>query len=433
MLLQEIRGVREWVYPQSVSGKFQKVHRWSGYVLLAILFVVPWIRVGGRPALLLDLPARRLYAFGGIFTPTDTVLLVLIGLFLAFSLFFFTSMFGRLWCGYACPQTVFLEELIRPIEKWIEGERGVRMKLDKSPWTAAKVGRKAAKWSLFAVVSGVVAMALMSYFVEARMLWTGGASGVSYALVGVFGAGLFLDFTWFREQFCNYLCPYARFQGALCDDDSLVVAYDTARGEPRKGAGECIDCKKCVTVCPQGIDIRKGFQLECITCARCVDACEGVMEHKGQPSLISYRTAAGAKPRWIRGRTLTYGFLLTGIAAAFVGVLLTRHDADINVTRAPGSLFVEDADGWIRNTFFVRMSSHEDGTEAWTVEVKGLPEGATFTAAPVTLEPGQSATVPLVVRVPPHADGARTIPIQVIASSHDDVLTVDTTFKNKGS
>lgn len=440
-MLREIAGTRVWVYPQSVKGKFQRIHRWTGAVLLAILFVTPWIRINGHPALLLDLPARRLYAFGGIFTPTDTILLVLVALFLAFSLFFFTSLFGRLWCGYACPQTVFLEELVRPIETWLEGERGVRMHLDKQPWTPAKIRKKVLKWTAFAVLAIVVAMGFMSLFVEAPLLWTGQASGVAYVITGAFAVTMFLDFTWFREQFCNYLCPYARFQGALCDDQSLVVAYDEARGEPARGTGECIDCKKCVTVCPAGIDIRKGFQLECITCARCVDACEGVMAKLGKPTLIDYRTQAGGEIRWIRGRTIAYGFLLTGIAAAFVGILLTRHDISMNVARAPGTLFVVDDDGWVRNTFLVRLTSNQVESAEWELRVEGLPEGATFTAPPVTLASGQSITVPLVVRVPPPSehgdddrrDDGRTLPVRVIASSEHDELVFDTTVKTMGT
>lgn len=428
-----LAGARSWIYPQSVKGRFQKVHRWTGAVLLAILFVLPWIRINGHPALLVDLPARRLYALGAIFTPTDTLLLVLLGLFLAFSLFFFTSLFGRLWCGYACPQTVFLEELVRPIERWLEGDRGQRMQRDRQPWTAAKVGRKALKWSVFALLAGVVAMGFMSLFVEARELWTGGATLTEYLITGAVGGVMFLDFTWFREQFCNYLCPYARFQGALCDDQSLVVAYDGARGEPRKSAGECIDCKKCVSVCPQGIDIRKGFQLECIACARCVDACEGVMDKLGKPTLIDYRAQAGGQVHWIRGRTVAYTFLLTAIAAAFLGVLLTRHDISMNVARAPGTLFVVDDDGWVRNTFLVRITSNGVDAAAWTLRVDGLPDGATYAAPPVTLESGKSVTVPLVVRVPPRAVGARTVPVRVVAHSDGDELSFDTTLKTLGT
>ncbi|MFZ5480424.1 MAG: cytochrome c oxidase accessory protein CcoG [Myxococcota bacterium] len=421
---------RAWVYTATVKGFYQKVHRWTGLALQAIFFAVPWLTVGGHPAVLVDLPARRVYAFGEVFSAQDTVFLVLISLASAFALFFFTALFGRLWCGYACPQTVWLEEWIRPLEKWIEGERGVRMHRDRGPWTFDKAWRKAAKWTVYAAISGAIAGTFVSWFSPARTLWTGGASAEAYGWVLGLGALMFWDFAWFREQFCNYLCPYARIQGALCDEESLVVAYLADAGEPRKQGGACIDCKKCVTVCPAGIDIREGFQLECITCGRCIDACTGVMGKLGHPSLIRYTSLK--KTRWIRPRTVVYGALLSGVALAFVGLLATKHELRVNVNRAPGSLYVVDADGWTRNTFLLQVINEDLEPEDFTVAIDGLPAEGTFNVPALSLDAGEDTTVPLVVRLPP-GTSSRTLPITVTVRSHDDQVAVPTTFKTPGA
>ena len=228
-------GTREWVYPQSIRGRFTTLRRWAFLALHLILFLTPWITVGGHPLLLVDIPARQVFFVGAIYTASDTFFLLLILLFLAFALFFFTSLWGRIWCGYACPQTVFLETWIRPLEIWVEGDRTQRKRRDKGGWTVDRVWRKGAKWAAFLAVSLLLATAIVSYFVPARELWTGRAGQLAYTFVGVFTFLWYLDFTWFREQFCNFLCPYARFQSALTDDETLLVGYDPARGEPRGG------------------------------------------------------------------------------------------------------------------------------------------------------------------------------------------------------
>jgi len=203
-------GARAWVYPQSIGGRFQRLHRISGVVLLGILLLVPWIRIRGQPLLLIDIPDRRLYAVGQIFTASDTILVLLFLLALAFSLFFFTSLFGRLWCGYACPQTVFLEELIRPIEKYFEGDRNTRLRRDAGPLTANRVARRLGKWAAFALVAMVGAMSMTSYFVDAHVMWTGQASGFAYAATGLNATVGFLNFAWFREAGMHRLCSLHR-------------------------------------------------------------------------------------------------------------------------------------------------------------------------------------------------------------------------------
>ncbi len=429
-----IETARTWVYPAAVKGRFQRLHRATGLALQAILFLTPWIQVAGRPLFQVDIAGRRLYAFGATFTPADNVLLVLLGLGATFALFLFTAVFGRLWCGYACPQTVFLEEWIRPVEAFFEGDRGRRRARDRRGWTVDKAWRKLGKWTTFAALSGLVAMTFVSWFAGARMLWTGQSGTLAYAVVAFLAAVMFWDFAWFREQFCNFLCPYARLQGVLCDDHSLVVAYDQGRGEPRgKGAepGACIDCLKCVAVCPQGIDIRDGFQLECVTCARCVDACEGVMGRLGQTSLVSYATQSG-ETRVVRARTVVYGALAGLAAVAFLAVL-SGHDAvDGHISRSPGSLFTIDGDGYTRNTYLLRLTSHEQATGEWAVEVQGLPATSQLSAPAIRLAPSATATVPVVVRVPPGALASRSTPLRVRVYSESEELWMTTSFLAEG-
>jgi cytochrome c oxidase accessory protein FixG len=434
-------GTRQWVYPMRVTGRFQRLRRWTFLALYLVLFLPPWITIHGHPMLQFVLEDRRLFAFGAIFTASDSLLLLLLLLFLAFSLFFFTSLFGRLWCGYACPQTVFLDAWIRPIDQWIEGNWVQRRKRDEGPWTGDKVRRKAAKWTLFLLVAFVAAMAFMSFFAGARELWTGRAGPVEYSLVGIFTAGWMLDFVWFREQFCNFLCPYARFQSALTDDQSLNVMYDIERGEPRGGAaarteGRCIACSKCVAVCPQGIDIRNGFQLECIACARCVDACEDVMGRLGHESLISYRTVAAAQHRpgrRLRPRTLIYATLLTGIAAAFTALVLTRDPFEATVNRAPGTLFTMDQDGYVRNTYILRITNNDPSAAPlpFRVTVEGMT-GAQVVAEDVRLGSTESAAVPLVIRLRASPTMARTIPLRVRVASPTHAKLLEATFKTAG-
>ena len=431
-------GTRRWIYPLSVDGRHQHLRRWTFLALHVVLFVTPWVPVAGHAALRVDLPARRLYGFGAIFTASDTLLLLLLLLFGAFSLFFFTSLYGRLWCGYGCPQTVFLDAWIRPLERWIEGDAGRRRRRDPAAWTLDRASRKAVKWAAFAGVAFVAAMAVMSFFAGAPELWTGQAGPVEYSLVAIFAAVWFLDFAWFREQFCTYVCPYARFQGALTDDQTVQIAYDARRGEPRGGKaarddGRCVACSKCVAVCPQGIDIREGFQLECIACARCVDACEDVMGRLGHETLVLYTTLAeqqGHQRRRIGARTVAYASLLTGIAAAFIAVVATRASFEASVNRLPGSLFTVDYDGWIRNTYLLRITNNAPAAQPlpFDVRVQGLA-GAQVVAQPVTLGSTESATLPLVVRVPPSGRLPRTVPIHVLVTSPIDAVELDATFK----
>lgn len=434
-----LSGTRRWVYVQSVKGKFTSLRQWTFLALHVVLFVTPWVYVGGRPALLFDLRSRQLFVLGQIFTASDTIFLLVILLFLAFTLFFATSLFGRLWCGYACPQTVFLEWWIRPIEKWIEGDRSTRLRRERGPLSAELVWRKLLKWAAFLAVALVVSMVFMSYFAGARDIWTGRGGAGEYAIVGFFTFVWFFDFAWFREQFCNYLCPYARFQGALTDDETIQISYLAKRGEPRGGKaaaadGRCIDCGKCVVVCPAGIDIRDGFQLECIACARCVDACTGVMSRLNHPTLVAYTSVAemerGKRPRILRPRSVAYAALLASLVVVGGAMVVGRVPFEATVNRAPGSLFTLDGDGYVRNTYLLKVTSNDPAPEPvlYRVRVEGLSNAEVLTS-PIVLGSSESRTTPLVIRVPRGEELKRTIPIRVYVASPRGELVRDVTFK----
>ncbi len=430
-------GNRRWVYPKHIGGRFQRVHRASGALLQVFLIVTPWLVIGDLPVVRIALPERRLYLLGQVFTASESFTLVLLMLTAAFALFFFTALFGRMWCGFVCPQTVFLEEWVRPIEHLLEGDRLARQRRDAGPWTFDRAWRRGLKYTLFAGLALFVGMSVQSWFAGPYALWTGGAGPVDYAMVAVMGSGLFLDWAWFREQLCSYLCPYARFQGAMVDDHSLIVSYDAKRGEPRgKGKaaakeGHCVDCNKCVDVCPAGIDIRDGFQLECIACARCVDACETVMPKLGFPSLVRYSTMAadeGAPTRVFRKRTVAYAALLTALLTAIGGRMWLHNPIEFEVNRTPGSLFTVDPDGSVRNTFLVKVHNR-DAVDAhhYAVSVHGLP-GAKVVMPPLDLGPLEDRTVPLVVLVP-GASAERTVAFTVEVRSEEATARAEATFK----
>jgi cytochrome c oxidase accessory protein FixG len=440
-------GTRQWIYTRHVAGKYQTLHRWSGRLLIGALFVTPWLSWGGNPLVRIDLPARRLYLAGQIFTAQDGFLIALSGLLAAFMLFFVSALFGRLWCGYFCPQTVFLEEWVRRVENWVEGDGNTRARRDAGPWTAERVGRKAAKIGILSVLAVALGMTVVSYFAGAHALWTGQASMGHYTMVGILVGGVLADWLWFREQLCIYLCPYARFQSALTDSDSLMVGFNP-NSQIRKGreaakAGDCIDCQKCVTVCPMGIDIRDGFQLECINCARCVDACTDVMGRLGHESHVRYTTMhldeqqtlpPEQQQTWmrrtLRPRTIAYGAIITGIAAVLLAGIVLHNPIEVTVNRSPGTLFQVEEDGRIRNTYLLRVVNNDPAAaHPFAVGVEGL-EDVQVNVPTLVLQPGEDRTVPLVVRLPADAfDVTNTLPVRIVIRTDTEQRAVETTFK----
>lgn len=380
-------GSRRFIHPAHVGGRFTRWRSIAGLLLMALYAGLPWITVNGNPAVFFDLAARRFHLFGLTFVAQDLWLAFFLVTGLGFGLFYVTALAGRVWCGWACPQTVFLD-IIRRFERWIEGDAPARRRLDAAPWTAAKLRQRALKQAVFGVFALLLAHGFMAYFVSLPRLYAMmGRSPLEnlgiFAAVFLLAAALWFDFAWFREQFCIVLCPYGRLQSALIDSDSVVIGYDTNRGEPRgkkgtPGAGDCIDCGRCVRVCPTGIDIRQGLQLECIACANCIDACDEVMARLGrQPGLIRYDSLnglGGMRRRILRPRILLYtGLLAVGLLVT-LGALSTFRGATVTLTRMVGAPYFVDG-GAVRNQYLLRLLSKRNEPTELRVSLVDPPPG----------------------------------------------------------
>lgn len=369
------QGKRIWVYPKKPSGRHYNWRKLFGYGLLVLLLVGPFIRIGGEPLLMVNILERRFVFFGQTFWPQDIHLFVL-G-FITFIVFvaLFTVAFGRLFCGWACPQTVFMELVYRRIEYWIEGDWKEQQALNKGPWNWTKLGKKTLKHVLFFAVAFVIGNTLLGYIVGSDQLIAiitepiGLHVGGFLAMIG-FSLVFYGVFAFMREQVCTTVCPYGRLQGVLLDRRSLLIAYDHVRGEPREkvrkgedraaaGKGDCIDCKACVHVCPTGIDIRNGTQLECVNCTACIDACDHIMDSVGlKRGLIRYASESEIsekKPWSFNLRMKAYSAVLTVLVSVIVILLATRSDVESTVLRNPGTLFQRQEDGRISNLYQYRV------------------------------------------------------------------------------
>ena len=419
-------GSRLWVYPAAVQGVFMRWRKAVGYFVIAVFFVMPWININGMQSIWLQIPERRFVLFGTIFWAQDVFYMVFVLLGLAMALFFFTALAGRIWCGWLCPQTVFMEEIFRKIEEWVEGNHHQRRRLDAAPWSLGKLARKVFKHWLFLLFSAAVSNTFLAYFVglENILVWMTRpplAHWTAFLFMFVILALFYFDFAWFREQFCIALCPYARFQSVLTDEHTVQVGYDVARGEPRgkigTTAGDCIDCLRCVVVCPTGIDIRQGYQLECIGCARCIDACDEIMARVEKPlGLIRYdslRNLLGESTRILRPRVLIYSFLLVSVLVALGWTLGRRPAVSVAVLRPPGDPYAVLADGTISNHFTLGL--HNVAQEVRTLEVVLLgPDSASLIAPlnPILLQGGQKTRMELFVVMPATELGRGTVPVQ---------------------
>ncbi|MBK6918164.1 MAG: cytochrome c oxidase accessory protein CcoG [Deltaproteobacteria bacterium] len=374
-------GRRVWLYPEWFRGRMLTWRSIVHGVLVAMLMVGPWIDIGAHPAIRVDIPGRRIHFWGLHLFATDGAYLMFLLGFIVLSVFLFTALFGRVWCGWACPQTVFVESLVRPIERLLEGNAHQRQKLDAAPWTAGKIARKLTKYAAYLVIAGGIGTTFTAYFLgrdgtfEAQLHPSSHPAG-TFTFLFITGLLLF-DFAYFREQVCLVVCPYGRFQSALLDRNSLTVVYDDPRGEPRgkkgtKDVGDCVDCRRCVTVCPTGTDIRRGVTMECTQCMACIDACDDVMAKlqrpKGLIRIASENAIAKQPQKIIRPRIILYGGALAAVMLAFAIGVAGRSDIEINVSRAVGAPYATGPDGRVQNTMQLRIANKGEGLRAFTVE-----------------------------------------------------------------
>jgi cytochrome c oxidase accessory protein FixG len=406
-------GSRRWLQPRLSPGRFLRARRTLGCGLIAIFVLIPHLRLGGKPLILLDIPRRQFTFFGHTFLPTDTLLLALFLVGLIVGIFLVTAILGRVWCGWVCPQTVYMEFLFRPLERLLDGgpARGGR---------GRRIGwRTVVKYALYVVASAVLANTFLAYFVGVDALrgWVQQSPfehPLPFLVMAVTTGLMLFDFSYFREQTCTLECPYGRFQSVMLDRDSLIIGYDRQRGEPRgplrrkadDGArGDCIDCGLCVDTCPTGIDIRDGLQMECVACAQCIDACDLVMSRIRKPrGLIRYSSQArmaGQPSRRIRPRLILYPLVLLAIGTAFGTVLARQQSADVTILRGLGRPFVELPDGAVLNPLRLKIANRTDAPASYTVTLVA-PAGAQLQLDehPVQVAAGASRTVGLNLSVP---------------------------------
>lgn len=438
---QSLYAKRQKVYPREVHGLFAYWRGVSVAVLLGLFYGVAWLRWDGRQAVLFDLPARKFYIFGWTFWPQDLFYLALLLILAALSLFFFTALAGRLFCGYACPQTVWTEVFLW-IERKIEGSRNQQIKRDKAPWSAEKIRVKATKHSIWIAFSLYTGFTFVGYFTPIQEL---AGSLVPFQLspwetfwVIFYGFATYGNAGWMREQVCIYMCPYARFQSAMFDKDTLIIAYDDQRGESRgarkrsvipaeQGLGDCVDCSLCVQVCPTGIDIRDGLQYQCIGCAACIDACDEVMVKMDYPpGLVRYTTQhaiEGKATHIIRPRMLVYALLLTSLLAAVVYSISQRIPLALDVIRDRNSLYKETPEGLIENVYLLRIMNRDTADHAYTLAASGIqglqmiPDHATLT---LTVKTGEILSIPLRLIADPEHLTHRSNPIRLVLTATDN-------------
>ncbi len=418
-------GSRRWLTPRVSPGRWLTRRRIVAYALIAVFTLIPYVKVHGKPLVLLDIPRRHFTIFGATFLPTDTLLLALLLFSIAIGVFLFTALFGRVWCGWACPQSVYMEFVYRPIERLFQGAPG---RAKKGFLQTTPLGR-ALKHVAYFLVSCYLAHTFLAYFVGVDELrrWVTRSPfehPIPFVVMALVTGLMLFDFGFFREQVCLVVCPYGRFQSVMLDRQSLIVTYDPVRGEPRGKAkrvslpvvgegrpatqGDCVDCGLCVATCPTGIDIRNGLQMECVHCTQCIDACDAVMAKLDRPpGLIRYSSQAaiaGEARRRFRPRLVVYPLLLAIFAAAFVVVLVTRGPADVALLRTRGAPFVVLPDGMVANNARLRIVNRREEPSTFRVEAVA-PTGARVTGEDLapTLAPGESRSLAIMIIAPPGA------------------------------
>jgi len=433
-------GHRIWVYPDKPVGRYYNWRKLLSYVLLAFLFGAPFLKVGNNPFLQFDIINRRFFIFGLSFWPQDFYLFVLGVIALVVFIILFTAAFGRLFCGWVCPQTVFMEMLFRRIEFLIEGSGAKQRAFDRAPMSANKFMRKTLKHSIFFALSFLIGNVFLAYIIGSDALFgimtdpiTAHPVGLTFMLL--FSLVFFGVFARFREQVCTLVCPYGRLQSVLLDDNSIVVAYDFKRGEPRghlnkknpdTSLGDCIDCNACVTVCPTGIDIRNGTQLECIHCTACMDACDRIMTKVDRPKgLIRYSSLNGiATDRGFRitGRIVLYTIVFTALISLISVLTIARKDVQTTILRAAGSLYEQADDGRIRNLYTVKLLNKTHDPQSIQLSLNGVEGQLQILGPPLNVAPQESAQSVFDVLIAPDKLYSSNTMITIEVRNADGVL-----------
>lgn len=429
---------REKIYTRKIEGFFQRIRMFTGWPLLIGYLLIPWSTWDGQQAVLFNITERKFDILGITFWPQDFPLLALLLIIAAFALFAVTTVAGRLWCGYTCPQTVWTS-IFMWLEQRIEGSRNQRIKLDKIPWSLEKLARKLGKHGSWLFVAFVTGFTFVGYFYPVRAL-AGDLLTLQFTDWAVlwivfFTMATYINAGWMREQVCMYMCPYARFQSVMFDHDTLIVSYDAKRGEPRgsrkrsadhteKGLGECIDCQLCVQVCPTGIDIRNGLQYECIGCALCIDACNSVMaKMEYPPGLIRYTSEhalEGGTTHWIRPRVVAYGTVLAIMLGAFAYVMLSRVPLDLSVLRDRNQLFVTTDTGAIDNIYTLNLANMDRDMHELIITTGGLNGAQLIGESRHTLDGGEIREISVRVRISPERLVDVSTPFDFIVTSTDE-------------
>lgn len=430
-------GSRPFIFPADTKGRFTLARKVSAALLILFYLSLPWIQIGGFPAVFLDVAERRFHLFGWTFAAQDMWLTFFLITGLGFSLFFITALLGRIWCGWACPQTVFLDHVYRRIERWIEGNAVKRRALDEAPLSGGKIFKRTFKHVLYILVSLTITHLFLAYFISVEELWAimheqPLEHWSAFAFVFIFAGILYFNFAWFREQLCIVICPYGRLQSALIDDDSLVIGYDVERGEPRgklgnPDTGDCVACNRCVQVCPTGIDIRQGLQMECIGCTACIDACDDVMTRIHKPKgLIRYDSQNrfnGGVTRWLRPRTILYGILLLIGASVASWAVSTLKPVGMGITRITGAPYFVD-DHALRNQFLVRLINKRSTPTEFVVRVEApVPVNQSGLVEHLIVTPLGEEVRPLILRVP-RTDYEGPFTFTVVVTDVDDSFEV---------
>lgn len=448
-------GKRKWVYPKKPSGRFHRARIVVSAILLLILILTPFLKVNGQPFMLFDFLNRKFILFGVLFGPHDFHLLVIAMISLIVFVILFTAVFGRIFCGWACPQTIFMEMVFRKIEYWIEGDSKDQRKLKAAPWTTSKFFKKTIKQIIFFAIAFFISNIFLSYIIGMDELLKVVTDPPSEHLQGLFAITVFSGifyfvFSNFREQACTIVCPYGRLQGVLLDRDSIVIAYDNVRGEPRKkfkkdegweNRGDCIECYQCVEVCPTGIDIRNGIQLECVNCTACIDACDDIMEKINKPrGLIRYaslnsieksiRSAPGGNAKWkFTTRAIGYSALLTVLVTVLVILLLNRTDFSATILRTAGLLYQEQPNDMISNLYDLNMVNKTFNEIPVTLKLENIEGELKLVGNQIVMEPQGNVDAKFLVLLPKIELTKMSTPIDIgIYSGNKLIKKVSTSF-----